>query len=54
VTGISLTNDSGMPYPHHRSLFLGCQPLNGGDYWSSGSFDKGQIVSRQLTLEGHA
>jgi hypothetical protein len=50
VTGISLTNDSGMPYPHHRSLFLGCHPVNGGDYWGSGELDKGQIVSRKLAL----
>ena len=51
VTGISLTEDSRLPYPHHRSLFLGCQPLNGGDYWGGGNLDAGQIVSKGLKID---
>jgi len=50
VSGRSLTTDSGLPYPHHRSLWLGCEPVNGGDYWGGGRFEKGQIVSEQLEL----
>jgi len=45
VTGVSLTTESALPYPHHRGLWLGCEPLNGGDYWSDGPLEKGQIRS---------
>ena len=50
MSGISLASESALPYPHHRGLWLGCQPLNGGDYWSEGSLDKGQIRSVELRL----
>ena len=50
LSGASLTSESGLPYPHHRSLFLGCHPVNGGNYWASGNLEDGQIVSRQLKL----
>jgi hypothetical protein len=45
ITGISLTTESSLPYPHHRGIWLGCQPLNDGDYWSDGPVDEGQIKS---------
>ena len=45
ASGCSLTTESSVPYPHHRGIWLGCDPLNGGDYWSDGSLDDGQIVS---------
>jgi hypothetical protein len=45
VSGLSLTTESSLPYPHHRSLWFGCDRVNGGDYWQEGN-DRGQIVSR--------
>jgi hypothetical protein len=45
ASGQSLTTESSLPYPHHRSLFFGCDRVNGGNYWQEGN-DKGQIVSR--------
>lgn len=51
VTGISLTSESALPYPHHRSLWLGCQPVNGGDYWADNSLNSGQIRADDLSLD---
>lgn len=31
-------------YPHHSSLFFGCDKVNGGNYWQEG-LDRGQIIS---------
>lgn len=45
ASGLSLLAESALPYPHHRGLWLGCQPLNGGDYWGDTSLDKGHILS---------
>jgi hypothetical protein len=45
VTGLSLTTESALPYPHHRSLFFGCDKVNGGNYWQEGN-ERGQIISR--------
>src|SRR5262249_23699022 len=50
ATGVSLAAESALPYPHHRGLWLGCQPLNGGDYWGDTALDKGQIRSTHLQL----
>ena len=36
TTGTDVTTESSLPYPHHRGVWLGCDPLNGGDYWSDG------------------
>ncbi len=44
-SGRSLTTESSLPYPHHRSLFFGCDRVNGGNYWQEGN-ERGQIVSR--------
>ena len=41
VSGLSLTTESGLPYPHHRGLWLGCEPLNGGDYWGDNGLESG-------------
>ncbi|MEX2168327.1 MAG: PmoA family protein [Pirellulales bacterium] len=51
VTGLSLTTESSLPYPHHRGLWLGCEPLNEGDFWSDGSLQTGQIRSTDLRVE---
>jgi len=39
-----------LPYPHHRGLWLGCEPLNGGDYWADNGVKSGQIKSVKLKL----
>src|SRR5512134_3290651 len=49
VSGLSLTDETTLPYPHHRSLFFGCDRVNGGNYWQEGN-DQGQIVSRGPTV----
>jgi hypothetical protein len=45
VSGLSLTAESALPWPHHRSLFFGCDFVNGGNYWQD-TLERGQIVSR--------
>ena len=50
ASGTSLTTESALPYPHHRGLWLGCEPLNGGDYWADNGPDSGQIQSKKLEL----
>ena len=49
-SGLSLTTESALPYPHHRGLWLGCDPLNGGDYWCDTPLERGQIRSVGLKL----
>jgi hypothetical protein len=50
VSGVSLLAESGLPYPHHRGLWLGCQPLNGGDFWGDTGVETGRIRSTELKL----
>ena len=50
ATGIPLTTESSEPYPHHRSVMLACDRVNGADYWQEG-LERGQIVSRGPTVE---
>ena len=50
ATGLSLLAESALPYPHHRGLWLGCQPLNEGDYWGDTPVEKGQIRTTKLQL----
>ncbi len=51
TSGLPLTTESALPYPHHRSLWLGCEPVNGGDYWSHGPLERGQIRSVELKID---
>ena len=44
LSGLSLTDETTLPYPHHRSLFFACDRVNGGNYWQEG-YEKGQILS---------
>jgi hypothetical protein len=44
VTGLSLTSETALPWPHHRSLFFSCDRVNGGNYWQEG-LDRGQVIS---------
>ncbi len=50
VSGLPLTSESALPYPHHRGIWMGCQPLNGGDYWTPNPLDEGQIKSSGVTI----
>ena len=44
LSGLSVTAESGLPYPHHRSMLFACDRVNGGNYWQE-EYDKGQILS---------
>jgi len=45
ASGKSVTTETSQPYPHHHSLFFGCDRVNGGNYWQEGN-ERGQIVSQ--------
>jgi len=45
ASGKSITTESSQPYPHHHSLFFGCDRVNGGNYWQEEN-ERGQIVSQ--------
>jgi len=44
LSGRSLTTESSQPYPHHHSLFFGCDKVNGWNFWQDAN-ERGQIVS---------
>lgn len=44
VSGGSVTSMRNGEYPHHSSLFFGCDRVNGGNYWQEG-LERGRIVS---------
>ena len=44
VSGGSVTSMRNGEYPHHSSLFFGCDMVSGGNYWQEG-LDRGRIVS---------
>jgi len=44
ATGGSVTSMRNGEYPHHSSLFFGCDRVNGGNYWQEG-LERGQIIS---------
>ncbi|MDR1561888.1 MAG: PmoA family protein [Dysgonamonadaceae bacterium] len=43
-SGNSVTSMRNGEYPHHSSLFFGCDMVNGGNYWQEG-LERGRIVS---------
>jgi len=45
ASGKSITTETSEPYPHHHSVFFGCDRVNGGNYWQEGN-ERGQIVSQ--------
>ena len=51
VSGASLSSESALPYPHHRGLWLGRDPVNGGNYWADNDLATGQIRSVELALD---
>jgi hypothetical protein len=44
LSGGSVTSARNGEYPHHSSLFFGCDLVNGGNYWQDG-LERGRIVS---------
>jgi len=44
ATGGSVTSMRNGEFPHHSSLFFGCDFVNGGNYWQD-VLERGQIVS---------
>ncbi len=49
-SGASVTSMRNSPYPHHSSLFFGCDEVNGGNYWQEG-LDRGQIISLRAEIK---
>lgn len=45
----SVTSMRNANYPHHSSLFFGCDRVNGGNYWQEG-LGKGQIISLRADI----
>jgi hypothetical protein len=45
LSGKSITTETSEPYPHHHSLFFGCDRVNGGNYWQDVN-ERGQILSK--------
>ena len=43
-SGGSVTSMRNGEYPHHSSLFFGCDLVNGGNYWQEG-LERGRIIS---------
>lgn len=48
-SGRSVTVRATEPYPHHSSLFFGCDRVNGGNYWQE-ALERGRIVSKGVRL----
>ena len=44
LTGASVTSMRNAEYPHHSSLFFGCDQVNGGNWWQEG-LERGRIIS---------
>jgi hypothetical protein len=44
VSGGSVTSMRNAIYPHHSSLFFGCDQVNEGNYWQEG-LERGRIIS---------
>ncbi|MDP8246247.1 MAG: PmoA family protein [Candidatus Hinthialibacter antarcticus] len=48
-SGISVTTQTTEPYPHHHSLFFGCDRVNGGNYWQD-TLERGRIVNDRIEV----
>lgn len=48
-TGQSVTTLRETNYPHHSSLFFGCDRVNGGNYWQEG-LERGRIASKSVRV----
>ncbi len=43
-SGAAVTSMRNGKFPHHSSIFFGCDKVNGGNYWQEGN-ERGQILS---------
>jgi len=50
LSGGSVTSMRNAVYPHHTSLFFGCDMVNGGNYWQEG-LERGRIISVNALIE---
>lgn len=50
VSGGSVTSMRNSEYPHHSSLFFGCDLVNGGNYWQEG-LERGRIISVNAQIQ---
>lgn len=48
-SGASVTSMRNSNFPHHSSLFFGCDHVNGGNYWQEG-LERGQIRSIRVDI----
>jgi hypothetical protein len=48
-SGFSVTSMRNSLYPHHSSLFFGCDRVNGGNYWQEG-LERGRIVTLRAEI----
>jgi hypothetical protein len=48
-SGASVTSIRNGRYPHHSSLFFGCDKVNGGNYWQDG-LERGRIISEGAVI----
>jgi len=48
-SGAGVTSMRNGNYPHHSSLFFGCDKVNGGNFWQEG-LDRGQILSLRIDI----
>lgn len=48
-TNMPMTEEAGVPWPHHRSVLFGCDHVNGANFWQAGT-DRGQVVSQGLEI----
>jgi len=48
-TGKTVTTRREKEYPHHSSVFFGCDRVNGGDYWQEG-LERGRIVHKSVKM----
>ena len=48
-SGLSLTMETGQPWPHHRSVFFALDRVNGANYWQNNP-DKDRIISKKIEL----
>ena len=49
VSGGSVTSMRNAIWPHHSSLFFGCDQVNGGNYWQEG-LERGRIISENAEI----
>jgi hypothetical protein len=48
-SGKSVTTRNEPQFPHHSSLWFGCDRVNGGNYWQEGP-ERGRIVSKAVRV----